>query len=363
MYLSNISVTNFKNIELAELSFSESLNCFVGSNGSGKTNILDAIHYLSLTKSALCTDSGAITHNRDFFIVQGRYNSTNTQSSESITVSFKRGGGKKILRGTKEYEKLSDHIGRFPLVMIAPGDAALISDAPEYRRRFLNAFLSQIDPHYLALMMRYNAVLASRNSALKNPNGQYEIIEILSEQLAEIGTKVYNLRLGYITQLAPVVSKFYEVISGSRESIEISYKSKLEEGPMLEQLKRNLERDLVLGYTSIGVHRDDISLTMNGYAVRSVGSQGQQKSLLLALKLSEARVISEKCGRKAILLLDDVFDKLDMSRVENLVGLVSSEDFGQIFITDSNKVRLEGIAKKFDTPLKMFEVEGGEIRD
>lgn len=363
MSLESISITNYKNIESSELIFSSSLNCFVGANGSGKTNILDAIHYLSLTKSAISADKDSVNCDSEFFIIQGKYSTPLSDQVESITASYKRGSKKKISRGSKEYDKLSDHIGRFPLVMIAPQDSALVSSAPDYRRRFLNAFASQIDAQYLSLMMRYNAVVVSRNTLLKNPNSQEEVIDIISEQLADLGSRIHSLRTAYIQQLAPIVEHYYALISGKRERIEIAYKSQLNQESMLEQLRRNMKRDLILGYTSVGVHRDDIELTMNSHPIKAYGSQGQQKSLLIAIKLAEAKLIGEKCGKSAILLLDDVFDKLDMNRVENLISLVASNEFGQIFITDSNKVRLGQIAKKFDSTSKVFEVDGGEIRN
>ncbi len=360
MYLETITINQYKNIEMAELSFSPSLNCFVGNNGSGKTNVLDAIHYLSLTKSATAiADKLCVKYDTDFFILKGRYESFGEDKPQTITATYKSGKRKKIMFSNKEYEKLSDHIGRFPLVMISPSDVALISDTPSIRRQFINTFFSQIDPEYLSLMIRYNGILAQRNSYLRDYSGDSMLLDIVSEQLAEVGQRIYNLRQVHTSHLSPIVSEFYSRISGGSEVIEVEYISKLSEGSMIDLLRASLQRDIALGHTSCGIHRDDLSLNMNGYPIRGVGSQGQQKSLLLALKLSEARVIAERCGRKAILLLDDVFDKLDMSRVEHLVELVSGEDFGQIFISDANKVRLEGIVEKFDTNFKMFEMSGG----
>ncbi len=361
MYLESISINQFKNLELAELSFSPSLNCFVGHNGSGKTNVLDAIHFLALTKSSIAiADKACVLHEKDFFIIKGKYEAFSEDNTQNITVSYQKNKRKKVMFSGKEYEKLSDHIGRFPLVMVSPGDVALISDTAAVRRQFMNTFFSQIDAEYLSLMIKYNGILAQRNSLLKSSCGEGIVLDIVSEQLSDVGQAIFSLRAKHISQLSPIVAEFYKAISGDNETISVQYISKLHEQPLLNLLKENTRRDVALGYTSCGIHRDDISLNMNDYPIRGIGSQGQQKSLLLALKLAEAKIMAEKCGRKAILLLDDVFDKLDMARVENLVQLVAGEDFGQIFITDANKVRLEGIVERFDTNYKMFELSEGE---
>lgn len=361
MYLETLTINGYKSITEAELNFSSLLNCFVGENGSGKTNILDAIHFLSLTKSAAALpDKGCVKHGEKYFILRGSYENFSKDKSQSITASYQIGGRKKIMLSGKEYSKLSDHIGRFPLVMVSPGDVELIADAASVRRAFMNTFFSQIDSEYLALMIRYNAILAQRNIMLKDPTSDSVVLEIVSEQLSEIGQRIFSLRSAHIDELSPIVADFYNKISGKREEIAVNYISQLTEKPLSELLRENLSRDLAIGHTSAGIHRDDISLKMNDYPIRSIGSQGQQKSLLLALKLAEAKIIAQKRGVKALLLLDDVFDKLDMERVENLVKLVAGEDFGQIFITDANKVRLEGIVEKFDTNYKMFELHRGE---
>lgn len=362
MYLTSLSVVGFKNLTEVELTLAPSLNCMVGANGSGKTNLLDAIHYLSLTKSAITTpDTACVNHDGDFFIIKGSY-ATGDDRHEQITATYKRQSGKKMMRSGKEYERMSEHIGLFPAVMICPQDVALVADASDERRRFVNSFLSQINTEYLSLVVRYNALLASRNKLLKSPHGQGEIIDIISGQIGAIGDRVFRLRDEFIKEFAPVVSHYYKAISGDSEPVEVSYKSRLAEGAMETLLRANLGRDIALGHTSIGIHRDDLSLTMNGHPIRVCGSQGQQKSLLIALKLAEAKIISERSGKQAIMLLDDVFDKLDMDRVENLVGVVSSEHFGQIFITDSNKVRLESIVEKFADDYKMFNVSQGDVK-
>lgn len=362
MYLDTLTIAGYKNLEQINITLSPSLNCMVGANGSGKTNLLDAVFYLSMTKSAVTPlDLTCVNFDSEFFIVKGSYRILDNQH-EQITASYDRRAGKNIMRSGKRYERLSEHIGRLPVVMVCPQDVALVAESANERRRFLNLFISQIDPTYLNLMVRYNTLLDSRNKLLKSPDKQIEVIDILSEQLAEKGDSISLLRAQLIEEFAPMVASLYAQISGRKEVVELHYCSQLTQKPMMELLKDNLSRDMIIGHTSVGVHRDDISLLMGGYPIRNNGSQGQQKSLLIALKLAQAQIIAQRLGRKAILLLDDVFDKLDMSRVENLVEVVATEQFGQIFITDSNKVRLETIVRRFADHYKMFEIEAGGVR-
>lgn len=362
MYLDSISIVGFKNLAQNELRFAPSLNCFVGFNGSGKTNLLDAIHFLSLTKSAVTSIDGAcVNHDGEFFIIKGNF-VLDADKHEQVTVSYKRNSGKKVMRSGKEYERLGEHIGMFPAVMVCPQDVALVADASDERRRFLNSFLSQINAEYLSLVVRYNALLLSRNKLLKSPDGQGEIIDIISSQIGTIGDRICGIRAEFIEQFRPIVKQYYKAISGDNEPVEISYRSQLCEGSMESLLRASLGKDIALGHTTVGIHRDDLVLTMNGHPIRVCGSQGQQKSLLIALKLAEAKVIGERVGKKAIMLLDDVFDKLDMDRVANLIEVVSSDHFGQIFITDSNKVRLEQIVEKFAEGYEIFNVCQGDIQ-
>lgn len=362
MVLKELSIINFKNLDTGDILFSRSLNCFVGQNGSGKTNILDAIYYLSLTKSAFgVSDMQCTRHGEDFLILKGSYQ-IDTERNETITCSYKRAAGKKVKRGAKEYERLSEHIGLFPVILVAPQDTALIAEAGDERRRFLNAFLSQIDSEYLMFLMRYNSLLSERNKLLKNSTGFDEMLDIFNFQLSQVGTKIYERRREFVARLAPIVASYYKAISGDKEQVTIEYISQLNQKSLGELLRENLQRDMAIGHTSTGIHRDDLQLTIGGYPIRRYGSQGQQKSLIIALRLSQAKIIEEHCGRKALLLLDDVFDKLDMERVENLIELVAGENFGQIFITDSNKVRLEGIVEKFAADYKLFTIDKGAIK-
>lgn len=363
MVLDHLSLLNFKNIEQAEIDFSTSLNCFVGANGSGKTNVLDSIHYLSLTRSASSMSDLQCVRQGDtnFFIVKGSYTYPD-ERSEQISVSYRRQGGKKVIRNGKQYDRLMDHIGLVPVVMIAPSDNYLISESGDERRKFLNTHLSQADPHYMAALARYNLLLAERNRLLKNPQGFDEILDILNTQMADVAAVIHSKRRDFVLRIAPVVSCYYRAISGDRETVNVRYRSALSDEPLLDILRRNAQRDYALGYTSSGIHRDELELTILDMPIRRYGSQGQQKSMLIALRLAEAKVMESDSSDKAILLLDDIFDKLDMERVENLIELVSSEDFGQIFITDSNKVRLEGIVARFAADYKLFTLEKGEIR-
>ncbi|MEF9950581.1 MAG: DNA replication and repair protein RecF, partial [Mucinivorans sp.] len=362
MVLEHLSLLNFKNIAQGELDFSNSLNCFVGPNGSGKTNILDAIHYLSLTRSAVgVSDLQCVKHEgENFFIVKGNY-ITPQGRAEQISVSYRRSSGKKVMRGGKEYDRLMNHIGLIPVVMISPCDTYLISEAADERRRFLNTHLSQTDAEYMATLSRYNSLLIERNRLLKNPIGFDDVLVILNEQMADLATVIYHKRAAFVEQLAPIVAEYYCAISGDTETAGVAYRSALSSESMIDILHRTMERDYVLGYTSFGVHRDELDLFIGDYPIRRYGSQGQQKSMLIAMRLAQAKMVERTNAQKVILLLDDIFDKLDSSRVRNLIQLVSSEDFGQIFITDSNKVRLESIVECFSSDYKLFTVSQGEI--
>lgn len=361
MYLKKLVLINFKNIAQAEIALSERLNCFVGDNGAGKTNVLDAVYYLSMSKSALSmTDGQSVRHGEDFFVVEGTY-AGDSGLSDTVNCSFLRRSGKVLKLNGKEYDRMADHVGRFPVVMVSPQDSVLITDAAEERRRYLNAFLSQLDRDYLASLMRYNAVLAERNRFLKSSSDE-QMLQIYDMQLADHAARIYERRRDIIERMRPLVAEFYRQLSGDREQVEIEYRSELASASMGELLLASRERDIVNGFTTSGVHRDDMSLRIGGYPLRKYGSQGQQKSFLMSLKLAQYRILTEVCGERPLLLLDDLFDKLDTSRVENLLTLVAGEDFGQIFITDCNRSRLETILSRAGEKYALFMVEGGDIR-
>lgn len=361
MYLKKLVLINFKNIAQAEITLSERLNCFVGDNGAGKTNVLDAVYYLSMSKSALSmTDGQSVRHGEDFFVVEGTY-AGDSGLSDTVNCSFLRRSGKVLKLNGKEYDRMADHVGRFPVVMVSPQDSVLITDAAEERRRYLNAFLSQLDRDYLASLMRYNAVLAERNRFLKSSSDE-QMLQIYDMQLADHAARIYERRRDIIERMRPLVAEFYRQLSDDREQVEIEYRSELASASMGELLLASRERDIVNGFTTSGVHRDDMSLRIGGYPLRKYGSQGQQKSFLMSLKLAQYRILAEVCGERPLLLLDDLFDKLDTSRVENLLTLVAGDDFGQIFITDCNRSRLETILSRAGEKYALFMVEGGDIR-
>ena len=360
MRLKKLLLINFKNLPQAEVTLSDGINCFVGDNGAGKTNILDAVYYLSMSKSAFTmTDGQSVHHGEEFFVTEGSYMSDGG-AMEMVNCSFSRKGGKVLKRNGKEYERIADHVGGFPVVISSPRDTELITDAAEERRRYLNGFISQLDRGYLASIMRYNTVLAERNRFLKGSSDEM-MLQIYDMQLAEHGTRVYERRKEIIERMQPMVEEYYRVLADDREQVEMTYRSELAEMPMADVLLRSRERDIFNQFTTAGVHRDDIIFRIGGYPLRKYGSQGQQKSFLIALKLAQYRLLAEATGEKPILLLDDLFDKLDMGRVEKLLTLVGGEDFGQILITDCNKVRLETTLERAGKEYVLYMVEGGDI--
>ncbi|MFI3269522.1 MAG: DNA replication and repair protein RecF [Rikenellaceae bacterium] len=364
MHLEHISLLNFKNIEHAELDFATSINGLVGDNGAGKSNILDAIHFLSMSKSMLpLTDGQSVRHGSEFFVVDGKYRtSSSRQEVISCSYSRQRSAGKTLKRNGKEYERLSDHVGLIPVVVVSPYDTALISDSAEERRRFLNLLISQFDSQYLMSLIKYNALLQQRNRVLKS-GGDEQMLQIYDQQLAPHAQLIEQRRRETLQSMTPLVCRFYELLSGGREEVNLEYHSTLTQSDFIELLAASRERDIINGHTTVGIHRDDINFSIGGYPLRKYGSQGQQKSFLVALKLAQYQKVSEAKGEQPILLLDDLFDKLDRGRVEQLIRLVSGEEFGQIFISDCNRERLQSILGKADVEYKIFQVNQGKIAD
>lgn len=363
MFLKQLSINNFKNIESARLDFSPNINCIIGNNGEGKTNLLDAVYYLSMTKSYFGgSDLFNIRHGEDYFILQGSFNQQDIENN--ISCGVKRDEGKVIKRNGKAYNKLTEHIGLLPLVMVSPTDNALINESGEERRKYMNGLLAQTDKEYLPALLRYNHILAQRNKLLKAPGGSGtdELLQTLDEQLVYSGEAVYNHRRQLATDLQPYFQKIYNTLADSKESVELGYKSDLEGAHFIELLQQRRERDRTLQYTSAGVHRDDLSMFLGGYPLRRVGSQGQQKTYLLALKLAQFELLHRQKGFRPLLLLDDIFDKLDAGRVHQLLAMVSQDTFGQIFLTDSNKVRLNGIVKELTQEYAIFNTEKGSFK-
>ena len=360
MYLSRLSILNFKNLTQEELSLDKGFNCFVGDNGTCKTNIIDAVYFLSMCKSSLAmTDSQCVRHGEKFFVLEGDYR-TDGDRHERIVCSYQRGASKVVKRNDKVYERLADHIGLVPVVIVSPADSSLISDSAEERRRFVNGFVSQLDKTYLDAVMRYNTALANRNSYLKIGSDE-EMLRIYDAQMAPLAEKIHIARLEITELLYPLVCEYYRALSDDHEQVELLYRSELNDHTLEELLLASRDRDRVMGYTNCGVQRDDLRFSIGGYPLRKYGSQGQQKSFLIALKVAQYRIIAQACGEKPILLLDDLFDKLDESRVARLVELVKGDEFGQVIITDCNGDRMGDILHKAECSYKLFNVTYGEV--
>jgi len=358
MILDTLSIINFKNIADEQLKLSEQVNCFVGDNGAGKTNILDAVHYLALARSMhTITDAQSVRHSEDAFLLDGRFRRDDGRS-EQVVCSYTRRGGKTLKRNGKEYERLSEHVGGFPIVVVSPADSALISDSAEERRKYINRFISQIDRGYMAQLIRYNTTLQERNRLLK-ANPSEEMLLIYDAMLSASADVLFKRREEVIAQMRPIVEEYYALLSDQREAIGMEYRSELQHSTLAELLLASRKKDFINEFTTVGVHRDDVQFSIGGYPLRKFGSQGQQKSFLIALKLAEYRLLAEHAGDKPILLLDDLFDKLDMRRVAQLLRLVGGEMFGQILITDCNKHRLQRTLSEAGVEYELFHIAEG----
>ena len=350
--------------------FSDKLNCFVGLNGQGKTNILDAIYYLSFTKSAYnAIDSQNIHHDEEMAMVQGRY--VDGEAEEMISCGLKRGVKKQFRRGKKDYKRLLDHIGLIPLVMVSPQDSELVVEGSEERRRFVDGVISQYNKAYLEHLTQYNALLKQRNLLLKRYENvgleqlPVELFDVLEMQMVQHAEPIYAERVKFIEQFTPYFQEVYRAISGDKEQVSLGYVSQLHERDLTEALARTRARDLLIGWTSQGVHKDELEMKLGEYPLKRVGSQGQQKTYLLAMKLGQALYLSSvhKGDKKPILLLDDIFDKLDSERVERIVQLVVGQQFGQIFITDTDRQHLTTILREKVDGAKVWHVENGEVTE
>ena len=366
MHLKNISLINFKNYEEAELSFSEGANAFSGDNGAGKTNLLDAIHYLALCKSYFNPiDSQQIRQDSDLFMIQGVFDKNG--SDETIACGVKRNQKKQFKRNKKEYQRLADHIGLFPLVMISPNDSSLILDGSEERRKFIDNVISQTDTRYLDELIIYNKNLLNRNSLLKKiaETGKYDpyLLEIFDEQLVSSGKIIFQKRTSYMERFIPVFNQHYSYLTDDAERVELVYDSPLQHGDFAALLKQATEKDRILQRTTTGVHKDELTFQVHaGMPLKKFGSQGQQKSFLIALKLAKYSFLYQEKGFKPLLLLDDIFDKLDEKRITKLMKMVSEEDFGQIFITDTNASRLKAVFKNIDVDLNLFTIKDQQVQ-
>lgn len=357
--LEKIVISDFRNIQLQELEFSPNVNCISGNNGEGKTNLLDAIYYLSMTKSAFSTsDKFNFRHGTTEFSLSGTYRMPNGLSSR-FAVRITSGGEKKVKRDDKQYGKVSEHIGVLPIVMVSPSDITMVSESGEERRRFVNSVLSQMDKEYMSMMQQYNRLLLQRNRMLKELNPDRTLIEVMDLRMSALAEPVYQARKRFIEELNPIVAEYYRMLSGGSEQVDIEYDSELSKAGLDALLSSSYEKDKMLKYTTSGIQRDDFIFRMNGHPIRRYGSQGQQKSFLVSLKFAQYEIMKKKYGFAPILLLDDVFDKLDMGRISNLLQMVASNDFGQIFITDSNKVRMSGIVDGLTQDRAYYETSSG----
>ncbi len=366
MRLERLNIVNYRNIEAADMTMSPGVNCFVGANGAGKTNILDSIYCLSFCKSLnSLSDSLNIRHDEPFFVITGLYEAQSGR--EEIYCGFKRGQKKQFKRNKKEYQRLADHIGLLPLVVISPADESLISETPEVRRRYADSVISQCDKAYMDSLMAYNRLLAQRNALLKTmadtERPDFSLIDVIDQQLARHGTSISMKRRAFVDQIKPLATRYYNQIADGNEEVDMEYVTCLDRYDLYRGLMETRQRDIVLGYTSRGVHKDDINISMGGYQIKRVGSQGQRKSFVIALKLAQYNYLAIQKGVSPILLLDDVFDKLDSKRGDKLIEMMASEEFGQTFITDTDMDRLHGVLRKVGKEYKIFNIETGRATE
>lgn len=359
MIIKDLTLYNFKNHQEKYFQFSPQINCFVGDNGVGKTNILDALHYLSVAKSFLGNkDVNNIKENTDFFTLEAHVQDDGTETR--IKIQQPKDSKKIVKKNDKMYDRLADHIGFLPSVIISPYDSNLISDSGESRRKFLDSMISQTDSSYLFDLIQYQKTVQQRNALLKdfarNRFFDGDSLEIYNEPLIQYGTRIYNKRKDFTSAIVPLIQDYYHIISNGKEQISVVYETDLNHRSFPDLLRENFDKDRILTYTSRGIHKDDLLFEMNGVAMKKTASQGQQKSFLISLKLSQMNRIKNLTGKTPILLLDDIFDKLDDSRVAQLIELVNQEHFGQIFITDTNRERTEQVVRKINEESKIFEL-------
>jgi DNA replication and repair protein RecF len=365
MYLGSLSLINFKNITEADFSFSANVNCFLGNNGEGKTNILDAIHYLSFTKSYFnAHDSQNIKFEEPFFVAQGKF--FNEEETTDIYCGLKSGEKKAFKKNKKNYTKLSDHIGLFPVVMISPNDIGLILDGSDARRKFIDGLISQFDKEYLQVLIGYNRIFAQRNALLKQfiERGNYQetLLDVLDMQMIPLGKKIHEKRKAFLEDFIPVFNTFYQDLSNGKEEVSLDYQSQLTDTSYDQLLHNYRSRDLAAAYTTHGVHKDDLIFTIKGYPLKKFGSQGQQKSFLIALKLATHAYIKNKKGYPPILLLDDIFDKLDDLRINFLLSMISEGKLGQTFVTDTSLEKVPAILENLKLDFTAFAIEDGAIK-
>ncbi len=361
MILKHLSILNYKNLVEVELSLSPKINCFLGDNGMGKTNLLDAVYYLSFCKShSNPIDSQVILHEADICMIKGKYEFPNG-NKEEITCALKRRQKKQFKRNNKQYDKLSSHIGFIPLVMISPADNELIMGGSEERRLFMDVAISQFDKPYLQSLVRYNNALQQRNATLKNDKVDKSLLELWEEVMIEEGEAIFSKRNLFIQELTPIFHEFYTTISQLKEVVSLNYSSQLANCSFKERLLAARDRDMLLGHTTVGIHRDDLDMLIDEYPIKKDGSQGQKKTFFVSLKLAQYQFLSRKSSTMPLLVLDDIFDRLDETRVREIIQLVSGPDFGQIFISDTNRQSLDRILQPFNDNYHLYSVSNGVI--
>ena len=369
MILEKLSLINYKNITEATLELSPKINCFIGQNGVGKTNVLDAIYYLSFCHSANNPiDSQVIRHGEEFFMIEGEYSGQLTVDSYdylklSVSCGMKRGQKKHFKRNKKEYKRLSEHIGLIPIVVVSPSDTLLIEGGSEERRRLMDMVISQYDSTYSEALNRYNKALQQRNTMLKaEEEPDIDVISIWEEQMASAGEHIYKCRDAFVKEMVPIFQRYYETISGNQEKVALNYISHCQRGPLLEVIQRDRFKDRAVGYSLHGVHRDDLEFMLGDHLMKREGSQGQNKTFVISLKLAQFDFLKRTNSKTTpLLLLDDIFDKLDAGRVEQIVNLVAGDEFGQIFITDTNRDHLDQILSASSHDYRIFHVDNGDI--
>lgn len=359
MHLKRLSLFNYKNFSEIEFDFDAKINCFVGKNGIGKTNILDSIHHLALGKSYFNPLSiQNIKHGEDFFVIDGEFEKQNR--TESIICSLKKGQKKILKRNGKIYDKFSEHIGFIPMVIISPADTDLITEGSETRRKFIDGVISQLDSSYLQKIIQYQKTVSQRNALLKyfalNHVFETETLSIYNTQLDELGNEIFEKRKKFLEEFSPIFNHYHQIITNAAENVQLVYQSDLFTDDLKSLLEQSISRDRALQYTSVGIHKDDLSFEIENYPIKKFGSQGQQKSFLIALKLAQFEFVKKQSGEKPILLFDDIFDKLDETRVAKIIEMVNNNEFGQLFISDTHPERTENIVKSTHQSYKLFNL-------
>lgn len=373
MRITHLSLINFRNYQHIAIDFSGGINCLLGHNGAGKTNLLDAIHYLSVCKSYFNSfDNQNILHEEEMFVIQGLFDREGDK--EEIYCAQKRNEPKQFKRNKKDYNRLSEHIGLLPVVMITPLDAALLYDGSDIRRKFVDSIISQVDAHYLAALIEYNRALMSRNASLKQFNESRtwddSLLAIYNDIMISQGKAIFKKRQEFTEEFAPLFLKAYNEISGESEHAHVEYSSNLMEGDFEDLLANSIGKDRVLTYTTMGIHKDEWIFCMEGKSLKKFASQGQQKSFIIALKVAQYRYLKkhphpehgEKSGAP-ILLLDDIFDKLDDTRINCLIDMVCGEEFEQVFITDTNLLRMKKLLENREKDYRLFPIANGVIQE